>query len=94
VLKWLHHIGCPWDALTWEEAAREGHLDVLKWLREHKCPWDSGVCAFAAMNGHLTVLQWARRERRCPWNETRIRAYADAGGQTQVLRWLNGHSDP
>ena len=48
VLKWLRENGCPWDMLTYSNAAKNGHLYVLKWLKENGCPWDEMTCAYAA----------------------------------------------
>ena len=66
MLKYAHENGCPWDELTCEWAASNGHLDVLKYAHENGCPWDGVTWVTAAES----VREWLR-DNGCPqdWGE-------------------------
>jgi hypothetical protein len=94
VLQWAREDGCPWDeATTCALAAASGRLAVLRWAREHGCQWDVTTCYCAAQCGHLAVLRWAW-EHDCPWHEDYIRELAVQGRHVEMLRWLDGLTDP
>jgi hypothetical protein len=57
-MKYLHELGCPWNADTCRWAAQSGHLDCLKYLHENGCPWNEDACQAAAENGHLDCLKY------------------------------------
>jgi hypothetical protein len=79
IIKYLHEIGCTWEARTCALAAEgrfenlvRGYLEILKWLRDHGCPWDSGTCESANHYKHWDCLKYAI-ENECPGHEE----YAD-----------------
>ena len=38
VLQWLRAHHCPWDAMTYRAARRNGDAKLVEWLRANRCP--------------------------------------------------------
>jgi hypothetical protein len=56
-------------------------------------PYPKDMAIEAAFNGRLQFLQWLR-ERRCPWQDTKILIHAAASGSVAMLAWLQSVTAP
>jgi len=60
ILRWLRHLGCPWDRSTCTASAEAGHLEVLRWAHQVGCTCDDAVARWAIRAGHPHILEWMR----------------------------------
>jgi hypothetical protein len=51
------------------------------------------IASEAAFYGRLQLLQWLR-ERRCPWEDTKVLCNAAASGSVEMLTWLQSVTAP
>jgi hypothetical protein len=83
-LKYAREHGCPWNEVTCESAARNGHLECLKYARERGCPWDEKTYIHAVLNGDIeAILFLIEREHphaqslRRTWDEVAMPIFPD-----------------
>jgi len=86
-LRFLHNIGCPWDARTCEAAAKGGQLLCLKYAHENRCPWDRSVSSMACLRGHLDCLRYCY-EKRTPMNLTSLMCLSIGEGNIACSQYL------
>jgi hypothetical protein len=60
LLKWAREVKkCEWDAVTINQAAFKGNLEMLKYCFSNECPCDEErSCEQAAIEGHLDCLRF------------------------------------
>ena len=58
VLKFLHKVGCPWDARTTDYAACAGKIETLRYAIENGCPHSRYTVSLAAGAGSLPCLRY------------------------------------
>jgi hypothetical protein len=89
----VHAIDGKWDALTCENAAKGGHLQVLQWARANGAPWnDLNLCAIAARKGYLHILRWARANG-AQWDK-RVHELALSKGHQEIVDWALANGAP
>ena len=85
-LKWLRAQDCPWDSMTFEVAARRGHLPIVEYAMRNGCHVnDKRACAAAAQSGNLEMLQ-TMRGWGFEWDKETCEAAAQHG-HLEVLKW-------
>jgi len=100
--RWALRIDCPfeWNEKLSERMAMHGAVNALLWARTHDLKWDSRTVEKAAKHGHLAILQLVAREWPGALANKRLDptmfgvqtfAYAAAGGNAEVVRWLHEH---
>jgi hypothetical protein len=61
-MKWLHTIGCPWDARTFTTTAYIGNLANMMWLSDNGCPLDTLTFAAAEENKNPIIIDWLQKK--------------------------------
>lgn len=64
-LRYLHHIGCPWDHTGPIAACMFGALKCLRYLHEHNCSWNEDCYMNTLMYNHRECLQYLL-DHECP----------------------------
>lgn len=88
LLKWMHTMGCPWDATTFNAAIDD--LDLLIWLHVMRCPWDEDTAYIAINSGNIDVVLWLY-ENEYGLDDYRVIEIATKEGYLQILQWLYDH---
>ena len=63
MLKWANENGCPLNEFTFQEAAKQGKVEVLEWLREKKVPMGcrhNGLCRYQRVSEYRQVVERGR----------------------------------
>ena len=96
-LKWLRNPDtgggvCPWNRLTYYDAAKYDYIEILKYFRETYADtdkltrYDRNIGKYAAVGGNLEILKWCVTQG-ISLNEKTCEGAA-AGGRIDILEWL------
>jgi len=60
---YAHEHNYPWNELTCDYAAENGHLDCLVYAHENGCPWNNITCDYAAEHEYNMMVNEALDEQ-------------------------------
>jgi hypothetical protein len=90
-LKWAREVKqCKWDAVTINQAAFKGNLEMLKYCFSNGCPCDEEKsCKQAAIGGHLDCLRFLFGKVK-PSRDTEkdVVIQAACGGHVEILKYF------
>lgn len=92
-LSWIQEIGHRWNAIEFEEAAREGKLELIKFMRKNGGRWDKDVLSSAVAGGDLDTIKWLILNRS-PCYRLRVIPIAAFYGHLEVIKYLRSTGFP
>jgi hypothetical protein len=68
-------------------------IEALTVAKTFDMRYPDDIAVEAAFKGRLQLVQWLR-ERRCPWEDTKVLSNAAASGSVELLAWLHSVTAP
>lgn len=85
-LKWARNKGCPWSEQTFQNAAKNGNIEMLQYCLDNGCPKNENVYFWKM---EIDTLKWLQRHS-FPWNKEIYRAAKGA----EAMDWAQDNSCP